>query len=87
MKGFTVTDKKWCVCVSAYISAHFCLYIYIYLFIYKNDRLCKSWGKRGGMEPLSHSGFFVSIYCVRKRVHGTNMCTSTQPHCAVYTVG
>lgn len=89
MKGFTVTDKNWCVCVC--LCAHECKRVYmrtllfIYLFIYKNDRLCKSWGHRkegGGSHYPIQFFFCVSIYCVRKRVWGTNMCTTTR--CCVY---
>lgn len=65
--------------------------LFIYLYIYKND---KDFAKAGGNEKRGEGAiipfsFFlcVSIYCVRKRVLGTNMCTSTQPHGAVYTVG
>lgn len=47
----------------------------------------KAGGKEEGGSHYPIQVFFVSIYCVRKRVRGTNMCTSTQPHGAVYTVG
>lgn len=81
-----------CVCLRAHECkrVYMCTLLFIYIFIYlftKMTDFAKAGGKEEGGSHYPIQVFFVSIYCVRKCVRGTNMCTSTQPHGAVYTVG
>lgn len=80
MKGFTVTDKNWCVCVSAYISAHFCLYIYVYIYLFiKMTDFAKAGGKEEGWShyPIQ---VFLCPFTVYASVCTEQICAHPHNH-------